>query len=88
MRKLKLAVSELRVETFVPVQTQGAMGTVRGHESEGSTTCDSNDPWCQSSDCPDTGMRDCDNFSEIELSKCCPDTQGNCTAGGCPSYVC
>ena len=106
MRKLKLELTDLKVESFAPRARTGPLGTVRAREySEGYCTdpeaecrytgyptgecdCPSENVWCQTGDCPMTGMHDCGNYSKIEPEACPADTGKDCTANGCWSGVC
>ena len=46
MRKLKLAVETLRVESFDTAARPAARGTVRGAEDTFHADCDTNNMWC------------------------------------------
>ena len=46
MRKLKLAVDTLRVESFDTARRPDSRGTVRGAEDTFNVDCDTNHNWC------------------------------------------
>lgn len=106
MRKLKLELGDLKVESFAPMSVAGRIGTVRAKENSvdyctdpqdeckytgyptGECDCPSQDVWCGSTDCPNTGIFECDNYSRLEPEACPANTNPNCTANGCWSGNC
>ena len=56
MKKLKLVLDNLRVESFATQQAEAGRGTVQAHEWFGTTTCVEtkavNTCWCTERTCP------------------------------------
>lgn len=73
MKKLKLEIDALRVETFEPADGAGERGTVRGHLSAYYELCNPGDTWQASCTCEPT---------------CNAATCYNCGSAGCASAAC
>jgi len=99
MRKLKLRVEELRVESFDTAGARGGRGTVRGAEDTNESGCMiascgvtcplSCEPSCPYGGCDDTAPRGCEgtNASGCVILSCgvtCPlSCEPSCPYGGC-----
>jgi len=85
MRKLKLDVEVLRVESFDTAGTEDSRGTVRAAEDTFNADCDTNNAWC--------------TYQTYELPSCggsCGCTSGSggptavatCFYASCDGYTC
>jgi hypothetical protein len=72
MRKLKLDLDVLRVESFGTAARPDARGTVRGAEATFNADCDTNNNWC--------------TYQTYELPSCGGGCTGG-TGGGDPTQV-
>ena len=77
MRKLRLEIDALRVETFEPAARRDGRGTVRGYLSAYYELCHMDDTWQQTCTCEPTCNADT-----------CFNCTGNCQSGNCPSPGC
>lgn len=79
MRKLKLEIEALEVETFEPAAVRGERGTVRGHLSAYYELCHADDTWQQSCTCEATcNAETCYNCGG---SAGCGGDSANCSVG-------
>lgn len=81
MKKLRLQIEQLAVESFVTAQAAGPRGTVRAHATEFGDTCDPA-PSCGPETC---GNADC--IRQTDNLNLCGGGGGSvgCTMNGCPS---
>ena len=82
MKKLKLEIESLEVESFEPAAADGDRGTVRGHLSAYYELCHEGDTWQQSCTCEATcNAATCYNCSAACPSAACPPPSGACSFG-------
>lgn len=87
MRKLKLEIDTLEVETFAPTAGKDGTGTVRGHLTAYYELCYADQTWeqtctceptCNAATCYNCGTAGCGTVNEpICTSTCQPQTGGH-----------
>lgn len=79
MRKLKLEVDALEVESFEPAAGGAGDGTVRGYLSAYYELCQPGDTWQQTCTCePTCNAQTCYNCGGGGSAGCAPTPTGNC----------
>ncbi|HET7234479.1 MAG TPA: hypothetical protein VFJ16_30985 [Longimicrobium sp.] len=84
MRKLKLALETLRVESFDTAERPEARGTVQGAEDTFNADCDTNNAWCtyQTNEVSCGGTCDC-GTGGTRITEC-----ATCFYASCDGYTC
>jgi hypothetical protein len=81
MRKLKLAIDDLAVESFDTSAADRGKGTVRGHDNhETRLSCRGDNS------CLETGCDTCDNSLDYCTCRCSYDCTAECPPAPTPNY--
>ena len=89
MKKIKLDLDTLDVESFEPSEAKGERGTVKGLFTAYYEPCHEGDTWQGSCTCEPTCNADtCYNCPSAACTQTCPQTGGErtCTGICCPMY--